>query len=572
MRILHPTLAATLLLALAACGGGGSEPTMATPATADAVPAEAATARALAAPARAATPLLLPGATVIEEGRRPPVLPPALANTQVYFTGKLGSRLGMQLTYRPDGSARVVTTEGVREATWRSARALTTVTLATPFSTVGYTNSPIDGLQRQVKFETTGYRFQQLPDALGGAQRGYSVASRETILDGPTAGTVTDHGWSAALTVRSALDTALTRVTEADFAPGMRLGGVVSRRVNAPASFEVDVVEFTGPATARFKRDGELLAWAVREGRLVLSSSAGEFSYAPLQDPATNTDTVGPALVTEIVAGQAVGSFEMPLSGVESGPAFPTGGALARRWESGLSAGFFMEFAADGTGRQVSVSNGVESAQAFTWVVGGDGHLRMTRGSASNPITREWQLLARSGAGLAMAVLERQTTPGNPLFVPWRINTWTAASSALAPAPPGLLQTSTGELFPLRVNFSVSASTGLITGGAWDFHKIAGTLTPCTATAANTGPNAGSGSCVGVNSFFTTTSQGGPLSLTGSATAIALSGGDGGSGFGYQFTGTLVGRVWTGVWAKAAADQFGPAESGNFSVEVVISP
>lgn len=120
-----------------------------------------------------------------------------------------------------------------------------------------------------------------------------------------------------------------------------------------------------------------------------------------------------------------------------------------------------------------------------------------------------------------------------------------------------------GESYPLRVSLTVDAA-GQISGGSYDFHKLDGTMTACEHSAAN------DATCHGASSTFGTTSQGGPLSISGSASTITLSTGP--DQYGYAYTGTITGATWSGTWTKVvtAASSYitGP---GTFSVNVGIT-
>jgi hypothetical protein len=120
-----------------------------------------------------------------------------------------------------------------------------------------------------------------------------------------------------------------------------------------------------------------------------------------------------------------------------------------------------------------------------------------------------------------------------------------------------------GESYPLRVSLTIDAA-GQITGGSYDSHKLDGTMTPCEHSAAN------DATCHGASSTFGTVSQGGPLSISGSAGTITLSTAP--DQYGYAYTGTITGTTWSGTWTKVAtaASSYvtGP---GTFSVVVVIS-
>lgn len=138
----------------------------------------------------------------------------------------------------------------------------------------------------------------------------------------------------------------------------------------------------------------------------------------------------------------------------------------------------------------------------------------------------------------------------------------TAGGESVPGAGANTLVVTGGESYPLRANFTINAA-GQITGGAYDFHKLAGTMTPCTI------PPTDPLICFGTNGVFNTTSQGGALGINGAANATTLRAGP--DGFGYTFTGTLTGTTWSGTWTKTATSVANNTASGSFSVVVVIS-
>ena len=115
---------------------------------------------------------------------------------------------------------------------------------------------------------------------------------------------------------------------------------------------------------------------------------------------------------------------------------------------------------------------------------------------------------------------------------------------------------------PLRASFTISTA-GQVNGGSFDFHTLAGTLTPCTYSLAN------AGTCFGTNGSFNTTSQGGLMSVTGSATPISLKTGP--DVYGFTFTGPLTGKLWSGTFTKVPAAGSVEVGSGTFSVNVEIT-
>lgn len=130
-------------------------------------------------------------------------------------------------------------------------------------------------------------------------------------------------------------------------------------------------------------------------------------------------------------------------------------------------------------------------------------------------------------------------------------------------AAPGTLVDASGEVWPLRASMTISAG-GQITGGFYDFHKLDGTQTPCTHSAANTAV------CHGTSANFSVTSQSGPMTTAGAATGISLVAGP--DIYGYTFTGTLSGVRWTGTWTKQASTLSPtPTGGGSFSVDLAIT-
>lgn len=135
-------------------------------------------------------------------------------------------------------------------------------------------------------------------------------------------------------------------------------------------------------------------------------------------------------------------------------------------------------------------------------------------------------------------------------------------SSAPAALPAvGTLSVNGGESYPLRVSFSLDAQ-GLISGGAYDFHKVKGSLqTLCTYGAAN------AENCVGASSRITQSSQHGMFTAQGASTPTLLMTGPDAQG--YTFSGMLSGLSWTGTWAKVATATSSGTGAGSFAVPVL---
>ena len=114
-----------------------------------------------------------------------------------------------------------------------------------------------------------------------------------------------------------------------------------------------------------------------------------------------------------------------------------------------------------------------------------------------------------------------------------------------------------GQSYPLRASFTIN-SAGFITGGEYDFHKLDGTMTPCTYSVAN------DATCHGASNTISITSQSGLLTSSGAASPITLNAGP--DSYGFIFNGTMTGTTWSGTWTNST--QTG---GGTFSVNVGIS-
>jgi hypothetical protein len=130
-------------------------------------------------------------------------------------------------------------------------------------------------------------------------------------------------------------------------------------------------------------------------------------------------------------------------------------------------------------------------------------------------------------------------------------------------AAPNTLVINGGETYPLRVNLTIDAN-GLVNGGAYDFHKLNGTMTPCTYSPALQDV------CFGTSAGINSSSQNGAFTTQGAANPISLMVGP--DVFGITFTGTVTGKVWSGTWTQAANQSNGSVtRSGTFAVDLVIT-
>jgi hypothetical protein len=129
-------------------------------------------------------------------------------------------------------------------------------------------------------------------------------------------------------------------------------------------------------------------------------------------------------------------------------------------------------------------------------------------------------------------------------------------------AAPGTFKVDGGESYPLRAGLTID-SNGVVTGGAYDFHKLDGTMTPCTHSAAN------DATCHGASSSLIVKAQSGPLTATGAASPTTLVAGP--DAFGFTFVGTLTGATWSGIWTNSSLNLPVAARTGTFSVILFIS-
>ena len=135
------------------------------------------------------------------------------------------------------------------------------------------------------------------------------------------------------------------------------------------------------------------------------------------------------------------------------------------------------------------------------------------------------------------------------------------AGSGANTASLGTLVWAGGQTYPLRANLTVNAA-GQANGGGYDFHKLDGTSTACTHSAAN------DATCHGTRADFSTTSQSAAISTAGASGVSLMAGPD---PYGFTFTGTLTGTTWSGTWAKVAVGSSTNTGSGSFSVALVIT-
>ncbi|MEJ6004693.1 Ig-like domain-containing protein [Paucibacter sp. AS339] len=495
------------------------------------------------------------------------VFAPKEAQSQLYFVAELGRSALQRVDYRPDGSATIINSSGTREAKWTAKAGEIELTLLTPFSQSSFSAEPdATGQQYEVRLDTVGARFKQLA---GGPQKGQvlvSLHNRQEVVSGSNKGKVLSDDWSFAYPASSQDLRSLAPTQASDFPVGARFPGIFveSELKEYGQGNTADIMVINGAGTATLLLSGVNLTWSIVDGQLVTFYPNGaERRYSMLRENLPGDLVL--LMATDYSKGLPQRALPTLATRMDSPQGFIADAGLYKRWYSRLNPSssdkFGFEFRAGGTGLTLNVFNGVESNQALSWSIKPDGNLRMLRGTSS---IREWKLLARQGANLT--VLESQQSASNgSITIPWRVAVYTdtSANSSGGAASVGQFLSVKGEKYPLRVNFTLD-SQGKITGGDFDFHGVNGSMEPCTWSQANTA------TCFGTNGSITPkVQQGGPLLReSGSANSISLI--DGPNDYGYTFTGTLTGLIWTGTWTKVATAIEPRVDSGTFSVKVGI--
>ncbi|MFG6440006.1 Ig-like domain-containing protein [Roseateles sp. LKC17W] len=509
---------------------------------------------------------------------------PTVATQRFFYVTQLGAIGATQVVFQPDGTGRLTTQEADSTGKWSFDATLGDVvfSLDTPRSNTGTATDPATGQIYEVRQDIDLYRLKQIA---GDAQTGSAVMqirARTEILSGARKGE-TQTLWSNALH-KFTTQAQMTPFKASEFSAGMKFAGIAPL-ADIGLSFNTrsgaDILELTGATTARLLRSGEQLAWKVGDdGALVIGQGDLERRYYDLGLP-DGFNVIKWLAVKTIRAGALQSVDVVPATSLDDGGFVGT--LLGPRWAaqlgrvttSGVGSGLDYVFQQDGSGQRFSVNlvNGTETAQNLRWSADwarGSALISTLTGNGTVSNIREWRPLNSDATGSCFSVLEQVRTAQGIASGPWRLNVLTrdrCSGGSTAPATPaalGTLVSSNGEKFALRVSLTLDAK-GLITGGDYDFHTTKGTLTPCTATPDNTGPN---GSCFGSNNSISTSSQSGAIPRTGTTTAITLDVGP--DSWGYRFTGTLTGKVWSGSFTKASTANSAYTDTGTFSVEVSI--
>lgn len=509
---------------------------------------------------------------------------PTAATQRLYYITQLGVRGAAQVSLQPDGTGRLTTPDLNVTGRWSfdAAKGDVVFTFDTPSSFIGLISD--GGQQSQIRQDMDLYRFKQLSGDAGSGSTLVQVRTSTEILDGPRKGEK-QTVWSNAVWRFTTL-AQMKAFKAADFSAGMKFSGMtplgdVSLPVNTRSG--ADILELTGATTAKLLRTGETLSWQVAaDGALVLSRGDLESRHYDLGLP-DDFGLLKWLAVTTSRAGVPVSVDVVPATSLDNN-GFNAAHLTSQRWAAqlnrivsggGVGSGLDYTFQPNGKGQRITVNlvTGAETVQNTNWAADwARGSLLINLLNTAGTVTqaREWLPLNSNSAGSCFSVLE-QLRPVGSTASAWRLNVLASSSGscggATTPATPAALGTlvqSNGDRFALRVNLTLDAA-GNITGGDYDFHTTQGTLTPCTATPANTGPT---GTCIGANNSISQSSQSGAIPRTGTASAITLRAGP--DSFGYTFTGTLLGKVWTGTFTKVATATSSFTTSGTFSVEVSI--
>ena len=508
---------------------------------------------------------------------------PTVATQRFFYDVQLGASGAVQVVFQPDGTGRLTTPDGDASGKWSfdTTQGDVVFTLDTPRSSTGTATDPATGQPYEIRQDIDLYRLKQLSGDAGGGSALVQVRARTEVLGGPRKGE-TQTVWSNGLR-KFTTQARMTAFKAGDFSAGMKFGGLAPLAdvgLAPGARSGADVLELTGASTARLLRSGEPLSWQVGDdGAFVIGQGDLERRYYDLGLPDA-FNVVKWLAVKTLRNGSLLSVDAVPAVRVDGGGFVGT--LMDRRWAAqlnravvaGTGSGLDYQFRQDGSGQRftVNLATGTETTQNLSWTADwarGSALINTLSGSGTVANVREWVPLNSDATGSCFSVLEQVRTAQGAASGPWRLNVLTrgscqAGSTPTTPAALGTLVAGNGEKFALRVSLTLDAK-GLVTGGDYDFHTTQGTLTPCTATPANTGP---SGTCRGASGSIGTSSQSGAIPRTGTTSAITLSAGP--DGYGYTFTGTLLGKVWTGTYTKVATPLTAYVDSGSFAVEVAI--
>jgi hypothetical protein len=236
-------------------------------------------------------------------------------------------------------------------------------------------------------------------------------------------------------------------VQASDFTVGARFPGILAdAELKSDGTLgTADILAITGASTAKLEISGVALSWSIVDGQFVtVYPNGAERRYQLLRENLPGDLVM--LMATDYNKGLPQRAVTTLASRSDAPQSFTADGGLYKRWYSQINARtdaingnkFGFEFRADGTGLNLSVNNGVESNQAVTWSINPDGSLRILR--SNGRFIREWKLIGRQGANLAVLESQRDTS-NSSVTIPWRVVVYTdtSASEGGAPVSPELV-------------------------------------------------------------------------------------------------------------------------------------
>ncbi len=353
----------------------------------------------------------------------PPVPAPGAADKTILLVLGRGAAAipATRLTLK-DGNVATVEGDSVRTAKWSSDGSQISVVYDTP--TAGGQDYADDGTGQwqAISISVNGFKLRQLGGSPGVGTATVSPISSFTWLEGPQVGSTVDYpdNWAAETMV-----TAGQAFSAADFPIGTRWAGVMSTDFSPTTSPSMvqDTVRIVDATRLVFDRTQQSATWALVDGKFVITTDSGVFTYARLF-----TGPLGEErwLVDKTVDGARAWTYENAAIKVQDGASF-TASSLVARWDSYISVGMYsvgklyLDLAADGTSGTAYEGGGgiVYGGKDGNWSLGTDGLARVneyrgcTIGSPGcEPYkVRTWQLLGTSGNRIY--VMERQRIPGH---------------------------------------------------------------------------------------------------------------------------------------------------------------
>jgi hypothetical protein len=366
---------------------------------------------------------------------RPPVPVEGAADIDLLVTLGQGAAANSatRLVLKADGTA-VVVGAGRRTAKWTTEGTQIRVTYDQPITTRVYENSAVDHIQYAISKTSTGLKLRQLGGAPGAgpASVDYIISSFKW-LEGPKAGQTSAGGdeWVAETMVAKTQAFVAT-----DFTAGTEWAGVLAPDFAAqPDSvMNQDTLKVVDDTHVLFERTGTKGTYALVDGRLVVTTSAGVFSYTRMFTGPRGEERW---LAQKLVDGASQWAYDAAVVKVTGGLKF-TAANVAHDWQSYINVGlatsqFFIQLHADGTGSPASAdmpgTTPVPTGNG-TWTINADGSETFTRSFCEDGTlacgrgqVRTWALLATEGRNIY--VMEHLVNMGT--LDQYRINVYTNA-------------------------------------------------------------------------------------------------------------------------------------------------